>query len=153
MLASFKNQAKQVLRVAKTRSNDDWWLGKGLSDETYAIVTQLAHPDISDASAAALIWYFRNVLFFEQGFDSDPRVRLVQYESLVSDPQQELRCVFGFLGLDYSARISSKIFASSIKRHNPPPIEPPIEQLCAGLMSRFDAVLAKQSLSTGKAND
>jgi len=143
MLVSFKNQANQVKRIAEYR-NSDGWLSEGLSDETYALIKELVHPDISDASAAALIWYFRGVLFFEQGFDSDPRVKLVQYENLVTEPQLEFARIFDFLGLDYSERVSSKVFASSVRRRSPPEIDVPILDLCASLADRFETVAERQ---------
>jgi len=143
MLVSFKNQANQVKRIAEYR-NSDGWLSEGLSDETYALIKELVHPGISDASAAALIWYFRGVLFFEQGFDNDPRVQLVQYESLVTEPQLEFARIFDFLGLDYSERVSNKVFASSVRRRPPPEIGAPIMDLCASLATRFETVAERQ---------
>jgi hypothetical protein len=143
MLVSFRNQANQVKRIARNRTSDGW-LSRGLSDDTYAHLQDLVHPDISDASAAALIWYFRSVLYFEQGFDQDPRVTLVRYESLVAEPQREFARVFAFLGLNYSAYVSRKVFGNSVNRRLPLDIEAPIRELCDGLMLRFEAVAREQ---------
>ena len=151
MLVSFRNQANQVKRIAADRRSDGW-LSAGLSDETYAHIQALVHADISDASAAALIWYFRGILFFEQGFDNDARVQLVQYESLVTEPQSEFARVFDFLGLDYSERVSSKVFGSSVRRRSPPEIDAPILELCNSLTARFETVAERQRLQFREAS-
>lgn len=143
MLVSFKNQAKQVKRIVERRSSE-WWLGKGMSDETYAILKKLVHSAISDASSAALIWYFRSVLFFEQGFDRNSQVQLVQYENLVAEPQQEFARIFHFLNLDYSQRLSRKVFASSVRKREQLDIDAPIREMCDELILRFDAVATQQ---------
>lgn len=150
MLVSFNNQAAQVKRIAHNRTSDGWLSG-GLSDETFDLLKTLVHEDISDASAAALIWYFRGVLFFEQGFDNDPRVQLVQYETLVTEPQAEFARVFDFFGIDYSQRVSCKVFGSSVRRRNPPEIDEAVIELCEGLMKRFDVVAQQQRLQFSEA--
>jgi len=138
MLVSFANHAKQVLRVAEDRLSDGW-KGEGMSDQTHALVRKLAHPAINDASAAALIWYFRNVLFFEHEFDRDPRVLLVTYESLTARPRSEFGRVFDFLGLDYSPRISAQVFRSHRGRQ-PKPIDRKVKEICVDLTARFNAL-------------
>jgi sulfotransferase family protein len=137
-LASFGNFTKQVARIVADRLVDDWRAG-GMSEATHRRVSALWHPQMSEASAAALIWYFRNVLFFQQGFDSDRRVRLVSYEALVQSPQEECAAVFHFLALPYSAWITRGIFASSIRHQPVPGIEPAVAELCEGLLTKFAA--------------
>jgi hypothetical protein len=140
MLVSFRNQAKQVQRIAADR-NGSGWLGTGMSEETHTLVRQLVHPYLGDASAAALQWYFRNILLFEQGLDQDPRVLLVAYEALVSEPHQNFRAVFDFLGLPYRPEIAAGVFAGSIRRQRPPPIEPAVREQCEQLRDRLRAAL------------
>lgn len=133
---SFRNFPAQVGRIAQDR-NAAQWRGRGMSDETHALVRKLYHPDMNEPTAAALTWYFRNILFFENGFDRDPRVRLVRYECLVTDPQAQFGEVFAFLGIPYSSRISSIVSARSIRKNPPPPIEPEVRALCEALNGRF----------------
>ncbi len=141
MLVSFRNQAKQVQRIVANRDDKGWWLGRGMSDETYALLKELVHADINDASASALQWYFRNVLFFEQGLDADPRVMAVSYESLVTDPQLQFKRIFDFLNLRFTPQVASIIFASSIRRRNPPEIEPAIRRVCEEMSARISGVV------------
>jgi hypothetical protein len=118
------------------------WRGRGMSDATHGVVTDLYHPRMDDASAIALFWYFRNALFFEQGFDSNDRVLAVRYESFVSNPEMECRRVFAFLGLDYSSRVIRDVSAGSIRKDARLAIDPAIRDLCESLLARFDSVMA-----------
>ena len=138
-LVSFRNFSAQVGRIAGDR-NADGWRGRGMSDATHALVRSLYTPEMDDASAAALIWYFRNILYFEQGLHHDPRVLLAHYENLVSAPQTAFPRIFDFLELDYSPFVSRKVFASSIRRRSPPPIAEPVRALCEALSARLRAV-------------
>ena len=139
MCVSFRNQGKQVKRIANDRDSDGWQ-GRGMSDATHEIVRDRVHDDISDRSAAALIWYFRNQLFFEQDFNADPRVLLVRYESLVTGPEAEFERIFSFLGLAYEPRHSRKVVPHSIRKAREPEIEPSIMELCETMTARFDAL-------------
>jgi hypothetical protein len=113
-----------------------------MSDQTHTLVRRLVHPEIDDASAAALQWFFRNTLFFEQGLDRDPRVLPVSYEALVSDPHQHFQTVFEFLGLSYTPDVAAGVFASSIQRRQPPSIEPAVRSHCEQLRERIRENLA-----------
>lgn len=137
MLISFRNQAKQIHALAEDREMGGWWLGKGISEETFAIVKEFATDDLDDASAAALQWYFRSKLFFEQNFETDDRVLVVKYEKLVVSPAKEFERIFNFLDLKFSKRVSKKVFTSSINKRSKPEIKSEIRSLCDDLSERF----------------
>jgi hypothetical protein len=140
MLISFKNQAKQVRALSVDREMGGWWLGRGMSDQTHEIVKGFATDQLDDASAAALQWYFRSQLFFEQGLEKDPRVLLVKYEKLVVSPDAEFQRIFSFLGLKYSRRVCQKVFGSSIRKRTPPKIDSDIRALCDELTSKLSGL-------------
>lgn len=135
-LVSFPSLPQSMARIYEDRTAADW-RSRGLSDETYDLIRKLYRPGIDDASAVALFWYMRNVLFFEQGFDKAANASLTLYEPLVTEPDQELRMVFQFLNLDYSRFIAQQVFASSVRRRPAPEIDPQIDALCADLHERF----------------
>lgn len=135
-LVSFPSLPKSMARIYDDRTASDW-RSRGMSDDTYGLIRELYRPGMDDASAVALFWYMRNVLFFEMGFDQDSNVALTLYETLVTEPNEELRAVFEFLELEYSSYISRHVFASSIRRRPPPGIDPAIDRLCAQLHERF----------------
>lgn len=138
-LVSFPSLPQSMARIYEDRTAADW-RSRGLSDETYDLIRKLYRPGIDDASAVALFWYMRNVLFFEQGFDKAPNASLTLYEPLVTEPDQELKRVFRFLNLDYSRFIARQVFASSVRRRPAPGIDPQIDALCAELHGRFLAL-------------
>ena len=140
MMRSFRNMAKQVHRIAIER-NSDGWLGRGMSDETHEIVKQMAAVGLNDATASALQWYFRNMIFFEQKFDRNERVLLVAYERLVSAPEEEFRRIFDFIDIDFSVVVVRSVSPSSIGKHSAPEISPAVRDLCDGLLHRFHAVI------------
>ena len=138
-LVSFNNFAARVGRIAQDRLSSGW-VGRGMSDETHALVRKLYTPEMDDATAAALIWYFRNVLYFEQNLHQDGRVILAHYENMVTAPEIEFPRIFDFLGLEYSSFVSRKVFASSIRRREPPVISAPVRELCVALTQRLQTV-------------
>jgi hypothetical protein len=141
MLRSFPpRQADRVLRIAED-GEPGWWLSEGISGETLATVRRLSHPEMSNATGAAIWWLIRNTLFFEHGLDRDPRVMLVPYERLVTHPQEAFPRVFDFLGIGYTPYVSAKVFASSIGKRRPPEIDPAVREVCDALYARFQTLL------------
>lgn len=138
-LVSFRNFTQQVGRIATDR-NSDGWRGRGMSDTTHTLVSRLYTSEMNDATAAALIWYFRNVLYFEQNLQHDSRVLLAHYEDVVTAPEREFPRIFDFLGLEYSPFVSRKVFASSIRRRPLPPIAEPVHELCEELTQRMRTI-------------
>lgn len=144
MLVSFRNHASQIRRLAEDKLSVDW-RGEGMSDATQQLLKRFAGPELTDASGAALMWYLRNVLFFEQGLAGDPRVMLVSYEDLVSVPEAEFARIFQFIGLPYRSWHSRKVVASSIRKRQPPGIDPAVRQECEQLLNRFQQLRASQA--------
>ena len=144
MLVSFRNHASQIRRLAEDKLSVDW-RGEGMSDATQQLLRRFAGPELTDASGAALMWYLRNVLFFEQGFAGDPEVLLVSYEDLVSAPAAEFARIFGFIGLPYRRWHSRKVVASSIGKRQPPGIDPAVRTECEQLLRRFSQLMDKSA--------
>lgn len=141
-IKSFGNFVPQWNRLAQGDAND--WRGRGMSDATRELLAALHHPDASEAEGAAIMWFYRNALFFEQQLAVDPRVHVVFYEDLVQHPMREVATVFDFLGLQgFNQRIAGHIHARSVRHRSPPDIAPAVVALCDELLSRFRG-LARQ---------
>ncbi|MCB1876288.1 MAG: sulfotransferase [Chromatiales bacterium] len=134
MLISFRNMANQARRIL---TGTDEWFADGMSEHTRTVVEQLVKDDISDASASALQWYYRNALYFDKGMDKDERILLVPYERLIFHPDQEFRRICEFLGIDYSPRFIKGIRSSSFRKRPPPEIDPDIRATCEQMWGRF----------------
>lgn len=137
---SFPDFVKQA-RFLANDPDAAGWRGQGMSPETRAIARAVVQPEITEASAAALQWYVRNVLFFERGLDRDTRVLLVAYENLVMQPLAEFRRIFGFAGLKFAPWMAGKTFATSIGKDREPDIDAAICRHCDALTARFRALM------------
>lgn len=138
-IRSFGNFVPQWQRIAHATGNGDW-RSRGMSAATRNLLKALYHPDATEKDGAAIMWYYRNVLFFERMLDEDSRVRLVFYEDLVKEPREQVAAIYAFLGLPgFNTRIASQIHAHSIQRRTPPDISPAIAELCNKLYIRLAA--------------
>ena len=59
---SFGNFVPQWKRLAHGDADD--WRGRGMSPATRELLAALYHPEASEAEGAAIMWFYRNVLFF-----------------------------------------------------------------------------------------
>lgn len=132
----FKSLPGRVARMVAEPEEDDW-RARGMSDETHAILSAHFRPDLNSETAIALFWLARNRLFFEQGLDRDPRVIVIRYEDLVTDPDASFRRLFDFLGVEYTPRVSAKVHARSVGRHQSPEVDPSVRELCECLYEGF----------------
>lgn len=137
---SFGNFPQQVGRIAANRDAAQW-RGRGMSAATHALVRALYRPDMNEASAAALTWYFRNVLYFEHEFATCPSVLLVRYEDLVSEPVAQFQRIFGFLDMACPSWIGDHITPRSIGKNASPQIDPGVRAACEELTGRFDRLI------------
>ncbi|MHB1213724.1 MAG: sulfotransferase family protein [Thiobacillus sp.] len=143
-IKSFGNFVPQWKRLAQGDAND--WRGRGMSPATRELLAALYHPDASEAEGAAVMWFYRNALFFEQQLAADARVRVVFYEDMVQHPMREVAAVYDFLGLTgFSAAIAGRIHARSVKHRSPPDIGPAVTSLCDEFLARFAALKRRQS--------
>ena len=139
MLNSFSNMEKQVIRIIKEGSDE--WLGLGMTDTVRTELENFVKPGMGNASASAIQWYLRNILFFNQQFEYDKRVLLVSYEQLVNYPENEVERICKFIGIEFNSSMVRGIFSSSIHRRKPPKINPEIRLLCDQLQTDFKALL------------
>jgi hypothetical protein len=137
-IKSFPNFVWNWNRLAQGDSSD--WRGRGMSDATRELLAALYHTDASEAEGAAMMWFYRNALFFEHQLAADPRVRVVLYEDLVQYPMREVAAVYNFLGLQgFNQRVAGRIHARSVKHRSPEGITPAVGALCDELLARFRA--------------
>lgn len=135
-IKSFDNFVSEWHRLA--HGDPCNWRGRGMSSVTREVLASLYHPDASEAEGAAIMWFYRNVLFFEQQLASDARVRVVFYENLVQQPMEEVASVYKFIGVpSFSSTIAGRIHARSVRHLSPPGVSPAVESLCDELLSHF----------------
>lgn len=113
------------------------WRAGGVFAATRAELARHWRPDLDNPTACALFWWLRNVLFFEQGLERDPRVRWVSYETLVNDPLTQVPPLFDFMGVPFAPRVMAKVTPRSVRKRPAAAIDPDVRKLCDGLLARF----------------
>jgi hypothetical protein len=135
-IKSFGNFVPQWQRLAQGDADD--WRGRGMSPAMRELLAVLYRPDASEAEGAAVMWFYRNALYFEQMLAADARVRVVFYEDLVQRPMEEVSAVYDFLGLPgFNAAIAGRIHARSVRHRSRPDVSPAVTALCDELLARF----------------
>jgi Sulfotransferase domain len=109
-----------------------------MSDRTIDLVRKLCNPDMSAEDGAALLWYVRNLIYFDLGLAKDQRVLLARYEDLVTRPEEYFLRIFGFIGCYFDQRYIDDIFATSVKKNSHHAINKEIELLCREMLERLD---------------
>jgi len=113
-------------------------IAEAMAPETLSLVKKFAHENMSPEDGAALLWYTRNLFYFQLKCDEDPRVLLVKYEDLVTRPVQHARWIFDFIACDFKDRYVRDIDASHIGEAPIEGLNPGIRALCDGLMDRLN---------------
>lgn len=106
-------------------------------EATKEFIRALWQPDFSPETGAALYWLFYNRLFYDLNLLHQDRVRLVQYEKLVTEPEAQLADVAAFIGVQFDAVMTEGVFASSIGRNDPPLLDARVEAACEALWQQM----------------
>jgi len=113
-----------------------------LSEGALAQVGRWSGLSLDAHSGAAAMWWLRNQLFTSLDLGASPRVLLMRYESLVTDPATETRRMCDHVEIPYTDALVADVHARSVGRSARPILEPSVEAACAELKARLDAALA-----------
>lgn len=122
----------QLLPILKGQGT---WREENVPDWVVEKVHQHANPEMPHADGCALFWYVRNALFLEQNLGAHPRMAVVQYERLVTEPgylSKQLRSVGIECGLD-----PDFYTAGSLHKGREIEISEPIAELCDDLEEKL----------------
>jgi len=123
---------------------DEMWQAQRLSPETLAVISSFDYDAMSPESAAALVWWMRNGLYFELGLDLRGDVLLASYQDLLHDPHGAMGAICSFLDLPYRPRLVSHLRAPSPGGPRRLDIDPRVRILCDQLATRLDDVQRRQ---------
>jgi len=125
------------LQPIRSRDALDWRY-KGVTEETWETVTALSNRRLTPFDAAALFWWTRNQLYFDQRLWKDDRIRILRYERACNQPDEVIRSLSGHIGVALPlGSIASRV------RAQPSPAEtgeldPDVERLCRKLWDSFN---------------
>ena len=72
---------------------------QGVTEETWETVTALLNRRLTPFDAAALFWWTRNQLYFDQRLWEDDRIRILRYERACNQPDEVIRSLSDHIGL------------------------------------------------------
>jgi hypothetical protein len=134
----WKGKADVIRRILQDH-DPVGWRGRNISEETRAKLIAIYRGETDNKTASALFWYMRNIRFFEQEFESNPRVMLVRYEDLVTEPDRYFKAIFASLGLSYRSWQAAIASDDSIRSRAAPILDDRARILCEELYARFCA--------------
>ncbi len=144
-LAKFPNGTVSIRAVCANRPSSGWF-AEGVTASMARTLHSLDRSRFTDFDYACLVWWARNQLYFEMDLASDPRVRLLRYETLVAQPEQTMRALCDWTGMAWSPLSMRFVHARSVKKANLPRLDPQVESLCQDLLARLDAEQGRQWL-------
>lgn len=142
-LVKFPAGTAAIRAVCESRQGGGWF-AEGVSAAVAHKLRSLDRAHFTDFDYACLVWWARNQLYFELNLASDARVRLLRYETLVSQPESTMRALYDWTGLQWSSPSMRFVHARSMRRPDLPKLDPEVESMCASLLQRLDAVHGRQ---------
>jgi hypothetical protein len=152
-LNRFRAQIDHLRAIVDRRVGD--WRSELLSDETRSVVCRFFSDNMSRSDAAALMWYARNMLFFELRLNEHADVVLCKYEDLVKSPSAIMRELYSFLRAPYPGDVIIRtIDTKSVGGGEKIVLSPDVIKCCSDLAGRFEeAYLLQRKRSCTNATE
>ena len=128
------------------------WRADVVPETTRRVLMNFFRPDMPPYDAAALFWWARNSLFFDVGLDERHDVLLCRYERLVSDPEETMRSVYRWIGVEWPTRsIIKRVHGDARGRVDSLPISSEVREVCEQLARRLDESFGAQRAARSSA--
>jgi hypothetical protein len=132
-----------VLRDIAAGRGEQMWQAQRLSEATFDVIRSFDYEAMTAETAAALLWWVRNGLYFEIGLDQRDDVRLASYQEFLADPKAAMSSLCDFLDLEYRKALVAHIEARA-PRSRPLEIDVQVRALCDQLQVKLDDALRAQ---------
>lgn len=133
------------IRHVKER-DETKWIGENVSEQCQQLVKKFYADNMSPYDAAALIWYVRNHLFFEQELDRNNRAILCRYEDLVQYPSETMHKLYNHINhirATYPGeQIVKEVDSSSLGKGAHISLSDQVRDICEDLYDRLDSAFA-----------
>ena len=137
-LSKFGDNNLRVLRAISSGQAGDLWQAQRLSADSVELVRGLDLDRVTPETAAAVIWYLRNSLYFELGLDTRDDCLLVSYDRLLDDPEGQVRRVCDFLGTEFVPSMTAGIGRRAAPGRPPLALDPAVRLRCTELEQRLE---------------
>jgi hypothetical protein len=112
------------------------WRHRGTTEETVETVTALLSRRLTPFDAAALFWWTRNQLYFDQRLWEDDRIRVLRYERACNQPHEVIRSLSDHIGVALPLSIAPRVRAQPCPTETRE-LDPVVEGLCRKLWDSF----------------
>jgi len=124
-----QNGIEDIRPIARADSSN--WRSEGASSRVVSEIASRFSEEMNSQDAAALFWYARNSLFFDNGLDQDERICLCKYEDLANKSPSIVKSIYSFLGTAYPGdEIAEIVSKSSVGKGRSTSFSDDIESLC-----------------------
>jgi len=137
-VAKFGSHNYEILKAISKGQQLDSWQAQGLTKEDIAVIQDLDFNDTTPIEAAAVFWYLRNKLFFNQGLQNNNQVLPVAYENFVRQPAESMNVICRFIGCHFSARMIATVHTKSIGRHTDSMLTQSLNERCDRLYQQLE---------------
>ena len=125
------------LQPIRSRDARDWRY-RGVTEETWETVTALSDRRLTPLDAAALFWWTRNQLYFDQRLWADDRIRILRYERACNQPDEVIRSLSDHIAValppgSIAPRVRAQRFPPETGR-----LDAEVEALCRKLWDSFE---------------
>jgi hypothetical protein len=125
------------LEPIRSRDATDWRY-RGVTEETWQTVNALLERKLTPLDAAALFWWTRNQLYFDQRLWADERIRVLRYERACDQPVEVIRSLSDHIGLELPAgSIAPRVRTRPLPAQTTE-LDPEIDRLCKKLWDSFE---------------
>jgi hypothetical protein len=125
------------LEPIRSRDALDWRYA-GATEEVWETVTALLNRRLTPYDAAALFWWTRNQLYFDQRLWEDDRIRILRYERACNQPGEVIRSLSEHIGLALPLdSIAPRVRARPLHPETRE-LDPDVERLCRKLWDSFE---------------
>lgn len=132
------NNGHKDLAYIVANDKEDWRAEK-VSAESLKVISELYNSSSSNLDSAALFWYVRNRIFFDNNLQHDSRVKLCKYEDLVSRPENVISDLYDFMGMEgFDKNVVSGVHRKSVSKGSSCSLNHEVDSLCKKLMGKLD---------------
>jgi hypothetical protein len=113
------------------------WRSAGATKKTRETIVGLLSEGLSPLDSAALFWWARNQLYFEQHLGRDERIRILRYERACNRPEEVVEALSAYVGIALPKdSIASKMHPQHAEREALD-LHPEVDRLCREMWDSF----------------
>jgi hypothetical protein len=113
------------------------WRYRGASQETRDTVIELLDDGLEPLDAAALFWWTRNQLYFDQRLWEDDRIRILRYERAATGSDEVIRALSHYVGVPLPLHSIAAKVRPQPGTSSKGGLKPEVERLCQEMWDSF----------------